>query len=236
MKGIYSLKINNKRYVGKDSKIESNKRLKEHLSMLKNSTHYNYKLQKAFDDYVDVEYEVHFKANYITLYQLEILEIYYIEQLASYTDGYNLTTGGSGGNGMKYTKSQLEDKSKRVRGELNPQSKLSDEQFYEIVDMLKLNYTNKQIADKYGLHDRYVSLIRHKKRYTHLFEGLDYEPKKSNAQIRKITYSQFESIVKMLDSESNADIAEIFKVDASIISNIRNKKLYKRYWNDYLSN
>lgn len=35
MKGIYSLEINGKLYVGKDSQIKVKKRYKEHLNMLK---------------------------------------------------------------------------------------------------------------------------------------------------------------------------------------------------------
>lgn len=45
--GIYSISINNKRYIG--SSIDTNKRTKYHLSRLKNNKHYNKHLQSAYN-------------------------------------------------------------------------------------------------------------------------------------------------------------------------------------------
>lgn len=47
--GIYSILINNKRYIG--SSVDVNKRTKYHLSRLKNNKHYNKHLQSAYNLY-----------------------------------------------------------------------------------------------------------------------------------------------------------------------------------------
>lgn len=171
----------------------------------------------------------------VTLSQLEILEIYYIDLLGSYVNGYNLTKGGMGGTGMLYTEEHLIEKSKRVSGEKNPQSKLKDSDLIDIVDMFNAGYTNEEIAIKYKLHNRYVSLLRHKKRHKEFFKTIDYTPVKSNAQIRGLTYEQFLQLIPLLDSKSNVELATIFNVSSGTISNIRNKKQYSRFWNDYLN-
>jgi hypothetical protein len=51
-------------------------------------------------------------------------------------------------------------------------SKLTNDQFMKMVDDFVSGMTNDDIALKYGLHSRYVSLIRHKRRWKHLWEML----------------------------------------------------------------
>ena len=179
MKGIYSIEINQRFYVGKDAQIDKSKRLKEHLLMLKKNRHYNKYLQKSFNKYKKYKYRVLYKSNEISLEQLSELEKHYIKKLDSYKKGYNLTLGGEGGLGIVVDEKGRQSRSERTIGELNPQSKLSNEQFYEMVELFKEGKTNSEIAEIYSLHDRYVSLIRHKKRFKKLWATVeDYEEEK----------------------------------------------------------
>lgn len=236
MKGIYSIEINQKFYVGKDAQIDKSKRLKEHLNLLEKNCHYNKYLQNSFNKYKAYKYRVLYKSDDITLEELSELEKYYIKKLNSYKDGYNLTLGGEGGLGLIVDEKGKQIRSERVVGELNPQSKLSNKQFYEIVKLFKAGKTNSEIAEIYNLHDRYVSLIRHKKRFKKLWATVkDYEEEKSNGQKRALTYNEFLQVVEMLkNGATNAGIERAFNLSAGTGSRIRHKKLYKRFWNKYL--
>lgn len=237
MKGIYAIKINCKYYVGKDVQIDKNKRLKEHLNLLRKNEHYNTYLQNAFNKHSGLyEYFVVFEESNISREELSEIEVFFIELLDTYNNGYNLTTGGEGGHGLIVDENGRIQRSERIIGELNPQSKLTNEQFYEIVELFKQGKTNPEIAEIYNLHDRYVSLIRHKKRFKSLWENIEeYEPEKSNGQPRGISYEQFVEIVSMLENgATNAEIQRKFSLSDGTGSRIRHKKLYKRFWNKYL--
>lgn len=234
IKGIYYLLINNKYYIGKDICIKQKRRIKNHIRDLRAGTHYNKYLQHAYNKYRFLESGVLWEEE-CSLDELSKKEIFYIAKYDSYHNGYNLTIGGEGGRGMKYTEEQLEAKSERVIGEKNPVSKLTNEQFFEIVELLKRGQTNKEIADIYGLHDRYVSLIRHKKRFKKLSEEIaDYVPIKSENQLKargKVTEEMFLDIVRMLnEGATNAEIERKYGLSAGTGSRIRHKKLYKQWW------
>lgn len=234
IKGIYYIKINGKYYIGKDTAILGNTRIKQHLNLLKKGEHYNTYLQYAYDKYKEFEYGI-LDSRICSLEELSQYEKMYIDHYDSYNNGYNLTIGGEGTGGYKYTEEQKEDLSKRFSGEKNGAAKLTNKQFYEIVEMLKAGNTNLEIAERYGIHDRYVSLIRHKKRFKRLWDTVeDYTPIASEAQLRnrgKVTEEMFVEIVKMLnEGATNAAIERRFNLSAGTGSRIRHKKLYKQWW------
>src|SRR5699024_5281025 len=97
------------------------------------------------------------------------MEKHYINLFNSFHNGYNLTKGGEGMSGYKFSDKVI----KKVRvffRQKESLSKLTNKQFFEIADLLISGYTNGEIAIKYNLHPRYVSLIRHKKRFKRLWE------------------------------------------------------------------
>lgn len=239
MYGIYYLKINGKYYIGKDVQVINMKRIKEHMWMLRSNSHYNSHLQRAYNKYKDtLEYGI-LKELHCSMEELVNLEKLYIEQYNSYQNGYNMTTGGEGLGGIRFTKEQLEKKRQNVLGEKNPQAKLTNEQFFEIVELLKNGKTNTEIAELYGLNAGYVSLIRHKRRFQHLWETIpDYTPIKSESQLKKrgaVTAEMFLDIVKMIrDGESNAAIERKHGLSSGTGSRIRHRKLYKQWWERYI--
>lgn len=238
MKGIYSIEIGGKFYIGKDTQISTQKRRKEHISMLKKNSHYNKPLQDAFNSNNGIyKYHIILQDDNISNEELEDLEVLFIKEIGSYDNGYNLTLGGVGGSGIIISDEEKERRSRKIIGELNPQSKITNEQFFEVVALFKQGKTNSEIANIYNLHDRYVSLIRHKKRFKKLWEQVEeYEEVKSDGQKRGLDYEQFKSVVQMLeDGFTNAAIEKKYKLGSGTGSRIRNKKLYKRYWNQYES-
>ena len=56
------------------------------------------------------------------------------------------------------------------KGETNSQAKITESQAIEIINLILEGWSNIEIADIFDLHDRYVSLIRGKKRWIYLWE------------------------------------------------------------------
>lgn len=56
-----------------------------------------------------------------------------------------------------------------MTGETNGMSKLSEQQAMSLIYDIIQGLSNKEIGRKYGLHPQYVSLIRHKRRWIHLW-------------------------------------------------------------------
>ena len=55
-------------------------------------------------------------------------------------------------------------------GENNYNSKITEEQCFELLKMCDEGFTNSEIAKKYNLHSRYVSLIRHGRRWNRVYK------------------------------------------------------------------
>lgn len=240
MKGIYSLTINNKVYIGKDTQLHKKRRLKQHLHMLKQNNHYNKHLQHAFNKYHGrYEYEIVYQSEKITDGELLEKEKYYIKIFDSFHTGFNLTEGGEGMGGFKFSDESNRKKSEKLSGEKNPLSKITNEQFFEIAELLKDGCTNSEIAIKYNLHSRYISLIRHKKRFKKLWEQVDdYQPTQSGGRYKngKINEVIFQDIVGMIKAgETNADIERKYGLASGCVSRIRHKEHYRQWWRKFFN-
>ena len=61
-----------------------------------------------------------------------------------------------------------------MKGSTNSQAKLEEDQVRDIIKMMQQGLSNIEIAYEFNLHDRYVSLIRGKKRWKYLWELPEY--------------------------------------------------------------
>jgi hypothetical protein len=96
-------------------------------------------------------------------------------------------------------------------------------------------YDNDALANKYGVHSRYVSLIRHKKRWKHIFEldeFIDYTPIKSNKET-SISHQVKYSILSDLyyTKLTFAEIGKKYKVDPSMIC----RAYYGKVWKELIA-
>ena len=230
MRGIYKITINDIVYIGKDFRIDLNKRLKAHLNLLKKDSHYNRYMQNMFNKYKLYNYEI-LESGDFSKEKLSELEIKYIQEFDSFNSGFNFTTGGDGGSGHVKSKENLELLSTRMKESNNPMSKIGYFDFLKIVEMLKSGYTNSEIAEVFSLHSRYVSLIRHKKRYSDWWDEVEYKEQKSLGSY-KITYDNFVDIIENLDI-TNSDMSIRYNIDKSSISRIRSGKIYKEFHKIY---
>ena len=95
---IYQIinQITNEKYVGQTTNFS--RRKQNHLSALKNNNHPNPKLQNAWNKYGEQNFIWKVDKFDLTKQELDELEIKTIKQENSFTNGYNLTEGGTGGN------------------------------------------------------------------------------------------------------------------------------------------
>ena len=106
------------------------------------------------------------------------------------------------------------------KGEDNGMAKLSNQEALELVNDLKNGYTNTEIGNKYNLHPRYVSLIRHGKRWSNLYK--EYGPfNKSNQDPFPEYTKKHEQYIELKDLLNNKEIADILNVDPSTVSRWR---------------
>lgn len=100
--------------------------------MLKSGTHYNRYLQAVYCKYEStLEYGI-LEEIECSLEELSEIEQQYIWLYDSYNNGYNLTLGGEGLGGIKFTEEQLEKKRQRVIGEKIHNQKLQMHNFLRL--------------------------------------------------------------------------------------------------------
>ena len=119
--------------------------------------------------------------------------------------------------------------------ESNSMAKLTNDQYLSMIHEIVNGATNDEIALKYGLHSRYVSLVRHKKRLKVLWEK--YE--KDNGYIKvenspghnsKIPIELRVETIKKLEKSTNKSLAQELGIDPSVISNVRYRKSWLDAW------
>lgn len=131
-------------------------------------------------------------------------------------------------------KYNYENKVLNTSGEKNGMSELTEKEVLEIYDLIKKGESNDVISIKYNIHSRYVSLIRHGKRWKYLFKQHFTTSFKS---LDNIGYN-YRTIIKILKiiskgEKTNKEISEIFDLDRGSVCKIRNRKLWKDAWKYY---
>ena len=114
-----------------------------------------------------------------------------------------------------------------TQGERNSQAKLSESDVFSMYDMFRLGHNNAKVAKMFGVHDRYVSLIRHGKRWKHIYP---------HAMPKSFNYVYPPEILiaakNMLDTHKNLEISAATGIERSAISRLRSGNLYKEFFRE----
>ena len=178
--GIYCIKnkVNGKRYVGKSIDIE--RRWNNHITQLRNNNHPNEYLQRSWNKYGEDVFDF----CVLEVCESETLnsrEIYWIDYYESFTNGYNLTLGGDGGNTIAgYTEEQLKKLKQKHqsisinKGENNPMSKLSESDVYKIIQKLLNGEYIVDIAREYNVDSVTIRDIKSHRTWTDITKDITF--------------------------------------------------------------
>lgn len=127
-----------------------------------------------------------------------------------------------------------------VYGEDVPTSKIDNKTARLLIGDIIEGFDNDYLSEKYSLHSRYISLVRHKRRWKKLWEEFpDYISEKSNGndRVKKLSPEEFLEIVdKLKMGYTNAKITREYNLASGTASRIRHRKSYKEYWARYIDN
>lgn len=107
---------------------------------------------------------------------------------------------------------------KGKKGQDNSGAKLTEEDANRVFVCLQKGWSNHDIANLVNLHPNYISLLRHGKRWKHLYDF--YGPFGESIPFDKFT-DKYVTYLKMKDTHTNKEIAKIAQVDPSTVSRWR---------------
>lgn len=123
--------------------------------------------------------------------------------------------------------------SKGRRGEDNHGSKITEAELLEMYQLFELGYNNDYIGEKFNLHSRYISLVRHGKRWEHVYK------REGKVFPKSFTVGAY-SIVKIVEAWEmikagliNKKIADTLQMEASCISRLRSGGIWKDFVDFY---
>lgn len=109
-------------------------------------------------------------------------------------------------------------------GETNSGAKLTEIEYRRLCVDMRNGMNNDELANVYGLHSRYISLIRHGKRWKHLYK--EYGPFPVSIPVDKNEENKI-IFQLMRENYTNKEISDVLPVDPSTISLWRRSNLRK---------
>lgn len=221
-------RLNHKIYVGSTKEFESRK--KKHLWMLKREDHHNPHLQYSWDKYGERAFKV-IELMRCSKDRLKELEQKFMDYYESYEKekGYNID--------RKANWSELSEREKNQKTQSRLQtckdkSDMDKEKIKEIKHDLKYSdETYLSLSKKYNKSIGFLRRLKRGETWANVeYEGevvierLNYEREKD-----KLTKNEVKSIKRELvkGNKTQTEIAEIFNVDNSTISNINTRSIHK---------
>ena len=210
---------NGNQYVGQTIDYESRKY--NHFYNLNKNQHNNRYLQNAFNKYEQENFKMEIIEENIKQENLDEREIYWIEKLDTFNNGYNLTKGGDGLRGYKLseeTKEKISKNQKDYSGENNPRYgvSLSEETKNKIGEANKNN--------KYWLGKTHTKETKNKISKKRIKNKVAKGGKNPNS---KITKQEGEEIYNKYYNCSKTTIDKLttkYQISSSVIHRIINAK------------
>lgn len=119
----------------------------------------------------------------------------------------------------------------------NGMSKLTNVEYLKIISMIMDGKSNQEISNICGLHPRYISLIRGKKRLLSIWEEYELEHGvhsiPQSGENSKLSLQDRLNLIAELPHFNNKTITDKYNIDPSVVSNIRYKKTWLNIWKIY---
>ena len=120
-----------------------------------------------------------------------------------------------------------------THGSSNSMSKVTESDVIFMYDMFKRGCNNQEVAEVFGLHSRYISLIRHGKRWRLL-----YSERVNTPFIKSYNYKYSRNLLLyarelLLEGKSNSLVSNITGIEKSAVSRLKAGKLYSGFFKAY---
>lgn len=110
-----------------------------------------------------------------------------------------------------------------LKGEEKPTAKLKETDVLEMYQLFNMGFSNDDIGKQFNVHARYVSLIRHGKRWIYLYEQETRNfPKSYNFKTRKENI--LIAITALKAGKTNIEASILSNIEKSLISRLRTGK------------
>lgn len=120
---------------------------------------------------------------------------------------------------------------KGLRGWDNHISKMGDKDVLKMYNLFRGGCSNDEVALIHGHHSRYISLVRHGKRWEYLYPD-EKLPESFDCEYSRETLLQGVMLLQL--GMCNKDISDLLGIERSQVSRLRNRKCFHKffYWYD----
>lgn len=215
-------KVNGKIYIGMTVN-DFEKRKRDHIAMAKRGDERNRYFQNAINKYGEDSFSWEIIDTDISQENLDEKEIYWISHYNSFGEGgYNLTEGGGGVSGYKWSEEAKKDASRRLKGkysgENSPKTTLTNQEVLEIKDLLIYGKGLDFISDAYNISNNAIRSIRNGYTWKSLISDEDV------AKMQKAsTFLTVEEVKSVRDLLINTDMSVL---DISSKMKIKNSQVH----------
>lgn len=234
--GVYKItnKVNGKIYIGSSKDIY--KRWKHHVYRLNSGKHVNSYLQNAWNKYGEDSFIFDIQEvcdeNHIREREQYYIDVY---NCCNREIGYNIVPKVDMSEMSAETKEKISKASmgKHI-GENMGLNKYSEDKIIQVIaDLMDVNYTYKEIANKYNIPIQTIISIANKNTWNYLTKDVEFPKRISSRQSSNITEEDLFNIINMIfDNKTNLEIANELGISINIIVSIRTKQA----WTDYTKN
>lgn len=118
----------------------------------------------------------------------------------------------------------------KQKGDSNGMSKISEEECIQLIIEMLEGANNNELAKKYKLHSRYISLIRGKKRWKHLWENTFKNKSPDVSYTRSDKELDIDTQIIIINRIKNGEMLKSlsieYSIDPSTLSRVKNNKTW----------
>lgn len=228
--GVYEIRntVNNKVYIGSSKNIYD--RWRQHIRLLENNSHNGKHFQNAWNLYGKDAFkfsileecppEERFKREQ---YYMDLTQCYYKKY------GYNTNKKAYWQDCAAEVEAKISAASKKIIGE--QRSKYTEAQAKKVIELLlDPKYTYPQIAEIAGVPRSFINNIFAHKNWKYLTENIEFPKRDRGNRKYQFNDEQINDIInRLLNGESNVEIAEIYDITYQEVHSIRTHKTYKKW-------